>query len=161
MTPEQYAETLATRLYLQVGAFFTNTRRGAPGTCVTCTGPATGPSCPQCRHPQEVYGSELADLVVPLAYAKGWMRPIHQCCGYVGCGHLRTVQAVAGPDPPVAGLARQSAALALKAAGAVRVTVLCAARWLSYEWPEHREFIDSLDEPYDARRCPVTGDACP
>lgn len=55
----------------------------------------------------------------------------------------------------------QSAALALKAAGATCVTVLCATRWLRYDWADHRELIESLVEPYDAMRCPVSGDVCP
>src|SRR5437763_1887298 len=78
MRPQNYAATLSTRLYTEVGAFFCNTRRGASGVCAVCTGPATVPLCPQCRNADETYGSDLADLVVPLAYAKGRMSPSHQ-----------------------------------------------------------------------------------
>jgi hypothetical protein len=260
MTPEEYAATLASRLYTQVGAFFSNTHRGAPGTCVVCTGPATARMCPQCRHTHEAYGPDLADLVVPLAYAKGRMSPTHQsehhvysykreppapkcvqdldlmmlagtwlhgsCIArLVGMWDVVTFVPSArwpGADHPVVGLARQvhsvypraartvleigrcyaaeprrvprsdrfavqaasrsvvmgrhvlvvddtwvsgtkaqSAALALKAAGAAQVTILCVARWLRNDWPDHQEFINSLREPYDAMRCPVTGDVCP
>lgn len=55
----------------------------------------------------------------------------------------------------------QSAAVALKRAGAVRVTALCVARWLSWKSDKQREFIRSLDRPYDPLRCPVHGIFCP
>ncbi len=45
--------------------------------------------------------------------------------------------------------------------GAAVVTVLCVARWLRYDWPDHRRLIESLEEPYNAGMCPVTGGACP
>jgi hypothetical protein len=64
-------------------------------------------------------------------------------------------------DTWVSGDKAQSAALALKAAGAMRVTILCVTRWLRYDWPDHRELIETLTEPYDAARCPVTGSFCP
>ncbi|HYQ68602.1 hypothetical protein [Actinophytocola sp.] len=64
-------------------------------------------------------------------------------------------------DTWVSGDKAQSAALALKAAGATRVTVLCVTRWLRYDWEDHRALIETLDEPYDAARCPVTGSDCP
>jgi hypothetical protein len=64
-------------------------------------------------------------------------------------------------DTWVSGDKSQSAALALKAAGAARVTVFCAARWLRYDWSDHRQLIDTLREPYDAMCCPVTGGTCP
>lgn len=79
----------------------------------------------------------------------------------------RYVDAVAGKhvlvvdDTWVSGDKAQSAALALKDAGASTVTLLCAARWLRYDWADHRAFIDTLREPYDATRCPVTGTNCP
>lgn len=260
MTPEEYAAALTIRLFTEVGAFFCNTRRGAPGICAVCTGPATAPLCPQCRSARETYGADLADLVVPLAYAKGRMTPTHQSEHHVysykrrppapkcvqdlnlmmlagtwlhgACiarmvGWWQVVTFVPsadrpGPDHPVAGLARQvhsvypntagillgigpgyfaephrfprrdrftapatsipaisgrhvlvvddtwvsgdksqSAALTLKAAGAARVTVLCAARWLRHDWPDHQHLIEVLREPYNARNCPVTGGTCP
>jgi phosphoribosylpyrophosphate synthetase len=64
-------------------------------------------------------------------------------------------------DTWVSGGKAQSAALALKLAGAARVTIVCIGRLLSYRWDEHRLLIDSLSEPYDAMRCPVTGSVCP
>jgi predicted amidophosphoribosyltransferase len=260
MTPEQYAATLTTRLFTEVGAFFCNTRRGAPGTCAVCIGPANTTLCPQCRNARNTYGTDLADLVVPLAYAKGRMTPTHQSEHHVysykrrppapKCAHDLNLMMLAGtwlhgtciahtvswwqavtfvpsanrpgPDHPVAELARhvhrvyphttgillqigpgysteparfprpdrftipttavptitdrhvliiddtwvsgdkaQSAALTLKTAGAAHVTILCAARWLRHDWPDHQQFIDSLNDPYNARSCPVTGSTCP
>jgi hypothetical protein len=64
-------------------------------------------------------------------------------------------------DTWVSGAKAQSAALSLRAAGAATVTVLCVARWLRYDWDDHRALIDSLEDPYDAFRCPVTGSVCP
>lgn len=65
-------------------------------------------------------------------------------------------------DTWVSGDKPQSAALALRAAGARTVTLLLVARWLSWNHNEqHKRLISSLKEPYDARQCPVTGDACP
>ena len=260
MTSGEYVAALTTRLYSEVGAFFCNTRRGTPHICAVCTGPATSPACPQCRNAHEAYGSDLADLVVPLAYVKGRMIPRHQSEHHVysykrqppapkcvqdlhlmmAAGTWLHGQCIArvvgwwqvvtfvpsanrsGPDHPVARVARQvhsvypntarillgigpgyaaephrfprrdryivppeyvstitgrhvlviddtwvsgdkaqSTALALKTAGAARVTIFCVARWLRYDWPDHSQLIDNLREPYNAMRCPVTGDACP
>lgn len=258
------ARGLIDRLYADVGAFFCNSRRTAPQTCFVCTGPTASandpPLCGQCRDARDGYGSSLADLVVPLAYAKGRMSPMHQSAHHVreykaptpapGCAQdlelmagaatylhgrcisaaVTTWQAVTfvpsisrpGGDHPITGIARrvhsvyparakvglaigpgfdkpptraprpdrftvpeeylphvvnqhvlvvedtwvsgdraQSAALALKGAGAMCVTILCVTRWLRYDWPDHRELIDTLTDPYDATRCPVTGTTCP
>jgi orotate phosphoribosyltransferase-like protein len=56
----------------------------------------------------------------------------------------------------------QSAALALRRAGAAVVSVLVIGRWLSPGNPSTRLFIQSrLDTPYDTHVCPVTGGRCP
>lgn len=41
-------------------------------------------------------------------------------------------------DTWVSGGKAQSASLALKEAGAAAVTVFCVARWLRYDWPDHK-----------------------
>lgn len=64
-------------------------------------------------------------------------------------------------DTWVSGDKGQSAALALKAAGALKVTVLCVARWLRDDWPDHHQLITRLEQPYDPLRCPVSGTSCP
>ena len=63
-------------------------------------------------------------------------------------------------DAWVSGSKAQSAALALRAAKARWVTVLCVGRWLRHDWSDHRDFMHRLTSPYDATRCPVTGDSC-
>ena len=64
-------------------------------------------------------------------------------------------------DTWVSGEKAQSAALALKAAGARAVTIICIGRWLSTRWVAHKALIDALGTPYDALQCPVTGGTCP
>jgi phosphoribosylpyrophosphate synthetase len=64
-------------------------------------------------------------------------------------------------DTWVSGDKPQSVALALKAAGARAVTIVCIARWLNWTYNEqHQRLISRLKAPYDARQCPVTGSAC-
>lgn len=64
-------------------------------------------------------------------------------------------------DTWVSGRNSQSAAIALKDAGASAVTIVCVARWLDRAYGGHAELIDSQTGLYDALRCPVTGGACP
>lgn len=64
-------------------------------------------------------------------------------------------------DTWVTGTKVQSAAVALKIAGARSVTALCVARWCDNRRIENRRLLDSCQEPYDAQVCPVTGGACP
>lgn len=106
---------------------------------MVCTGPANTandpPLCSQCRDAQ------------PIVTAA---RQVHS-----------VYPASVVEDAWVSGSKAQSAALALKAAGAARVTVLALAKWLRYDWQDHRALIDTLADPYDATLCPVTGGACP
>ncbi|TCK20352.1 hypothetical protein [Pseudonocardia endophytica] len=76
----EFADRARAVLYARVGAIFANTARG-PGHCAVCTGPTGAPgflACQQCSRQRAEFGSELADLVVPLAYVQGWMSPPHQ-----------------------------------------------------------------------------------
>ncbi|HVL83044.1 MAG TPA: phosphoribosyltransferase [Pseudonocardia sp.] len=257
MIPDALAKQLRQVAYNRVGAFFSNTERG-PGRCAVCTAPTLVELCSQCAAQRASYGTGLADLVVPLAYVRGWMSPRHQSEHHVwrykhpvqpspgclddlrlmmlagtllhgdciaravglwwdvvtfvpsatrpGTGHpvvelarqvggtstrrilldigpgihdeargprpdrfvvppeyvpvIRGQHVLAVDDTWVSGGKAQSAALALKVAGAARVTIVCIGRWLSYRWDEHRALIESLTDPYDAMRCPVTGGAC-
>jgi hypothetical protein len=240
------------RLYEDVGAIFANTRRDLSGVCRMCTGPAEESLCGKCRKWQRMFGDSLADLVVPLAYAKSNMRPPHQSQHHmrqykatppaakcandlrlmmvaavwlhrtcIGDWHVVTfVPSATKPDArhPLVPIARrvhqvhpdalklrlhigsgfdaepdhepqedrflvasedrptvigkhvliiedtwvvggksQSAAIALKQAGAARVTILCVARWLRDDWSDHRELIHRAAGSYDAWRCPVSG----
>jgi hypothetical protein len=56
----------------------------------------------------------------------------------------------------------QSAALALRRAGACAVSVVVAGRWLSPDHPLTAPFVAaSLTGEYDLSVCPVTGGRCP
>jgi phosphoribosylpyrophosphate synthetase len=56
----------------------------------------------------------------------------------------------------------QSAALAIRRAGAAFVSVLVIGRWLSPGSPLTHPFLRArLDTPYDPHVCPVTGGCCP
>jgi hypothetical protein len=56
----------------------------------------------------------------------------------------------------------QSAAAALKLAGAVGVTGLCVARWLSWKWPPHVPLLEKITaQPYDPFRCIAFDRTCP
>jgi hypothetical protein len=56
----------------------------------------------------------------------------------------------------------QSAALAVRRAGAAKVSVMVVGRWLSPNFANTAQFIkDRLDRDYDPAICPVTGAGCP
>ena len=63
-------------------------------------------------------------------------------------------------DTWTSGSKAQSAALALRSAGALSVTVLCVGRWMHDDWPEHRAILDRFTDPYDATICPTTSEPC-
>ncbi|WP_232668836.1 phosphoribosyltransferase [Pseudonocardia sp. TRM90224] len=63
-------------------------------------------------------------------------------------------------DTWVSGCKSQSAAITLKAAGATRVTILSAARWLDRQYPGHDDLIKALPEIFDPLVCPATGSKC-
>lgn len=63
-------------------------------------------------------------------------------------------------DRATDGAKAQSVAVALKDVGAGAVSVLAVARWLRYDWPDHRALIEDLRQPYDAFVCPVAGGLC-
>lgn len=63
-------------------------------------------------------------------------------------------------DTWTSGAKMQSAAMALKDAGARRVTALCVTRWTRWDWSDHEAVLRTLDTPYDPLRCPVHGGIC-
>jgi len=69
MIPDEIAKQLRTRLYAQVGAFFTNTSRG-PGRCGICTAPALADLCGGCAGQRTTYGTGLARFsrLIPNCY---------------------------------------------------------------------------------------------
>jgi predicted amidophosphoribosyltransferase len=56
----------------------------------------------------------------------------------------------------------QSAVLALRAAGAVHVSVLVVARWIKEDFGDNAKFLRELaGRDYDPQVCPWTGGSCP
>lgn len=56
----------------------------------------------------------------------------------------------------------QSAVLALRQAGATRVSLLVVARWLKEDYGDNKQFIaDMRTRDFDPRICPWTGGNCP
>jgi hypothetical protein len=83
-------------------------------------------------------------------------------------GHFRAPPLPAGAhvllvdDTWARGGHAQSAVLALRAAGAARVSVLVAARWINEDFGGNAAFIRGLAaRDYDPAICPWTGAACP
>lgn len=67
-------------------------------------------------------------------------------------------------DTWVTGGHAQGAALALRKAGAARVTILTLGRCLDPSWSETASFVRRFNlpmKPYDVTVCPVTGGTCP
>jgi len=55
----------------------------------------------------------------------------------------------------------QSAALALRGAGAARVSLLVIARWISPKYGDNAEFLRKLSKSdYNPELCPWTGSQC-
>jgi hypothetical protein len=63
-------------------------------------------------------------------------------------------------DTWTTGSKMQSAAVALRQAGATAVTGLCVARWCRWDWPDHAALLGDLDVPYDALSCPAAEGTC-
>jgi predicted amidophosphoribosyltransferase len=56
----------------------------------------------------------------------------------------------------------QSAVLALRRAGAGRVSLLVVARWINKDFQDNARFLRGLsDHDYDPKTCPWTGGSCP
>jgi len=121
------------RLLTEVGVFFNNTHRGA-GICDVCTGPATGALCHQCRTSRETFGTRLADLVVPLTYIKGKMRPRHQS------EHHMYAYKAARPAPKC----RRD--LLLMVFAATTLHARCIARSVGSDW-DAVTFVPSVNRP--------------
>lgn len=65
-------------------------------------------------------------------------------------------------DTWVSGTSMQSAAAALKTAGAETITGLCVARWLSWDWPAHVPLLQHVAAAaFDPFSCIAYAGACP
>ena len=143
---------------------------GGPGGQVT-PGPVTHwttvPSLPAQpgEHPLHAIVSRLApgrEAVLAAAEDVDYARDLRP-------GHFRVAAALpAGAhvllvdDTWARGGHAQSAALALRAAGAARISVLVAARWINEDFGGNAAFLRGLSgRDYDPAVCPWTGAACP
>ena len=127
---------------------------------------ATVPSLPAApgEHPLHAIVSRLApgrEAVLAAADEVGYPRDLDP-------GHFRAAALPAAShvllvnDTWARGGHAQSAVLALRAAGAARVSVLVAARWINEDFGGNAAFIRGLaDRDYDPALCPWTGAACP
>jgi predicted amidophosphoribosyltransferase len=87
----------------------------------------------------------------------------------VSAGHFEAESALPGgghvlllDDTWTTGGHAQSAALALKKAGADRVSLLVVARWIKRDFGDNGWFLGKLErQAYDPAICPWTGGACP
>jgi hypothetical protein len=128
---------------------------------------ATVPSLP--AKPGEHPFHRIVALNAPAAYeaslspAQGVSAPRD-----VGLGHF----AVAEMLPPrshvlvvddtwARGGHAQSAVLALRRAGATKVSVMVSARWINRDFGDNGQFVDRLQRTYDPQLCPWTGTTCP
>lgn len=259
MNDPTISNALRDRLRDRVGGFFHNARHEVGATCIVCACPTQNTRCWRCAPHDAEFGTQLADRVLILAYARGKAPSRHQsehtlyaykattpslkslndlklmvmaatrlhsgCVARIAGRPWSAVTFVPsarrpGATHPVAQLARavsrhtpsqrflldlgpsiaaegrtvladrfqvpstasglvrgshalivddtwtsgskaQSAALAVRQAGADIVTVLCVARWCRHDWPDHRALLDQCTIPYDAAVCPVTGGTCP
>ncbi len=66
-------------------------------------------------------------------------------------------------DTWTTGASTQGAAVALRRAGATRVSVVVLGRWLNDGWPPTQRFLHArpAEELWQPQICPVTRDACP
>lgn len=100
--------------------------------------------------------SEVHLAPSPSAVATRGLRPGNFNAAVPSGAHVLLIE-----DAWVGGGHAQSAAAALKLAGASAVTILALARWLDRRWGRTPELLDALrDDPYDPDRCPFTGLAC-
>jgi hypothetical protein len=128
---------------------------------------AVVPSLPSKPYPHPLHrlvaaqaqGSEARLTAAPVVRQPRTVRADHfSCAGQLQHGsHVLLVD-----DTWASGGHAQSAALALRAAGAAQVSLLVVARWLKEDYGGNRAFITSLAKrDYDPLACPWTGGSCP
>lgn len=141
---------------------------GGPWSAVTFVPSATrsGPEHPAADLARSVYGNNGPDNRFLLEAGPGISDNSRQVRGDRFIVPDRFRSTVAGrhvliiDDTWVSGGKIQSAAVAVKRAGATSVTGLCVARWCRYDWPDHQRLLDSCVDPYDATTCLVTDAGC-
>jgi hypothetical protein len=116
-------------------------------------------------HPlRSLVASRAKGIEVPLVAATGVQQPRAVDSAHFTCtmrlpqgSHVLLID-----DTWASGGHAQSAVLALRAAGASRVSVLVVARWLKEDYGENKQFIADLANcDYNPLICPWTGTDCP
>jgi hypothetical protein len=117
------------------------------------------------EHPLHAIASGIAPwLEVPLASAASTPQPralnpdhFHNHGQLPPGAHVLLID-----DAWASGGHAQSAALALRATGAARVSLLVVARWVKEDYGNNATLLrDLADRDYDPEVCPWTGSACP
>jgi hypothetical protein len=107
----------------------------------------------------QAFGTEVTLVAAARVQQPRTVNPDHFTCGI----SLATESHVLVIDDTWAtGGHAQSATLALRRAGASRVSVLVVARWLREDYKDNKQFIDDLrTRDYNPSICPWTGAGCP
>jgi hypothetical protein len=106
-----------------------------------------------------VQGTEVSLLAAKTVHDPRAVSPDHFSCGTVlpAEAHVLLID-----DTWTTGGHAQSAVLALRRAGAARVSVLVVARWLKEDFGNNRHFISGLaTRDFNPRTCPWTANTCP
>lgn len=183
MLDSQVERRLRAALITKAGGYLRNPMRRDGVTCAVCTTPVDGRyrHCYPCNQYRAHHG--IADMVAPITYAIAGQQSGYVMRGYVevrltaaaqtsdaralDANHFGTgVKLPADShvllldDTWTKGGHAQSAALALRRAGAGKVSVLVAARWIRRDFAGNARFLDGLPD-YDPDICPWTGGVCP
>lgn len=128
---------------------------------------ATVPSLPPKSYAHPLRGlvdNQAKGAEAPLVAAVGVQQPRMASADHFACttplpsgSHVLLID-----DTWATGGHAQSAVLALRRAGATRVSVLVVARWLKEDYGDNKHFIaDMRTRDFDPRICPWTGESCP
>ena len=127
---------------------------------------ATVPSLPPKPYEHPLHGlviSRARGAEAPLVAAAGVQQPRAVNADHFACNmplpegsHVLLID-----DTWTTGGHAQSAVLALRKAGATRVSVLVVARWLKEDYGDNKQFIaDMRTRDFNTRICPWTGGSC-
>jgi hypothetical protein len=186
MPDKETIDRLSAALVSRAGGYLRNPVRQSRVTCAVCTTPAAGYEC--C--PRVLAGSPVTHWAsVPSLPAKPGEHPLHRIVSNLAPGAETRMSAAAtarfprdvnpdhfSVDLPLprashvlliddtwtGGGHAQSAVLALRRAGAARVSLLVIARWIKKDFGSNAEFLLKLaGRDYDPGICPWTGGSCP
>ncbi len=122
------------------------------------------PAKPSAHPLRSLAAGRAKGIEVPLAAAASVQQPRAINADHFTCG-MRLPQGshvLLIDDTWATGGHVQSAVLALRKAGAMRVSVLVVARWLKEDYADNKRFIaDLTNRDYNPHICPWTGAGCP